>query len=57
MQKLALVGDSKLVGRGADIACGVVQDEVFKMDEFAVDPQRGARVGKMGAFDKPLPDR
>jgi hypothetical protein len=27
-------------GRAADIGAGVVQHQVFEMDEFAVDPQR-----------------
>jgi len=34
-----------------------VQDKVFEMDEFAVDPQRGTRVGELGSFDPPLSDR
>jgi hypothetical protein len=36
---------------------GVVEDEVFEMGEFALDPERGAGVGKMRAFDKSLADR
>jgi hypothetical protein len=28
-----------------------VEDEVFKMHEFAVDPQRGAGVGEMHPLD------
>jgi hypothetical protein len=31
-----------------------MEDEVFEMDEFAIDPQRGAGVGEVRAFDKAL---
>ncbi|MBB4243643.1 hypothetical protein GGD54_004400 [Rhizobium tropici] len=34
-----------------------MEDEVFEMDEFAVDPQRGAGIGKILAFDPAPPDR
>ena len=44
------------MGGGADIAGGIVKDEIFEMDEFAVDPQRGAGVGEMRAFDKAFAD-
>ena len=44
------------MGRGANIAGGVVEDEVFKMHEFAIDPQRGTGVGEVGAFDKAFAD-
>ncbi|RWX58171.1 hypothetical protein EOA24_39515 [Mesorhizobium sp. M2A.F.Ca.ET.039.01.1.1] len=47
----------ELVGRGADVHVGVVQDEVFDMDELAVEPQRRGRVGKMLALDKAVSDR
>lgn len=36
---------------------GVVQDEVFRVDKFALKPQRGRRVGEVGAFDKTVADR
>jgi hypothetical protein len=29
------------MGGCANILCGVVEDEVFEVNEFAVDPQRG----------------
>ena len=44
------------MGGGADVSGGVVEDEVFEVDEFAVDLQRGAGVGEILAFDPPLPD-
>ncbi|MCW2286837.1 hypothetical protein M2323_004641 [Rhodoblastus acidophilus] len=34
-----------------------MEDEVFEMGEFALDPERGAGVGKMGAFDPAVADR
>lgn len=37
------------MGRCADILCGVVKNEVLEMDELAVDPQRGAGIGKVHA--------
>lgn len=36
---------------------GVMQDEVFDMDELAFEPERGSRVSKMLAFDKTVADR
>ena len=33
-----------------------MEDEVFEMDEFAVDPQRGAGIGELGAFEEARPD-
>ncbi|RVC61039.1 hypothetical protein EN766_38320 [Mesorhizobium sp. M2A.F.Ca.ET.046.02.1.1] len=47
----------ELVGRGADVHVGIMQDEVFRVDELAVEPQRGGRVGEVGAFDKTVADR
>ena len=43
----------QLVGRGADVHAGVVEHEVVEVDQFAVEPQTGAGVGKVGAGDKP----
>ncbi|MBU3995162.1 MAG: hypothetical protein KKF42_05215, partial [Actinobacteria bacterium] len=51
-----VAGDGQLVGRCAIIAGGVVEDEVFEMDEFAVDPQRGAGVGKLRSFEEARAD-
>ena len=42
------------IGR-ENIAGGVVENEVFEMDEFAVDPERSTGVGKVRAFDKARP--
>lgn len=44
------------MGGGADIAKAVVEDEVFEVDEFAIDPQRGAGVGKLGALEEAASD-
>ena len=51
-------GADELGGRGAGVHLGVVQDEVFEMRQPALDPQRGAGVGKMRCVrNPPLPDR
>jgi hypothetical protein len=34
-----IAGNGQFVGGCADVAGGVVQDKVFEMDKFAVDPQ------------------
>ncbi len=44
------------MGRGADVVAGVVQHQVLEVDELAIDPQRGAGIGKMGAFEKTFTD-
>lgn len=31
---------------------GIVEDEVLKVNELPVDPQRGASVGEMAAFEE-----
>ncbi len=50
-----IAGDGQFVGEGADVAGGVVQHQVFEVDEFAVDRQRSAGIAKMGSFDPPSP--
>jgi hypothetical protein len=52
-----VAGDGQLMGRRADVGAGVMQHQVLEMHEFAVDPQRGAGVGKMRSFDPALTDR
>jgi hypothetical protein len=47
----------ELVGRGADVHVGVVQDEVLDVDELAHEPKRGGRIGKMLALDGAVADR
>lgn len=47
----------ELVGRGADVQVGIMQDEVFRVDELAVEPQRRRRVGKTLTLDKTVADR
>jgi hypothetical protein len=34
-----------------------LQRQIFETHQLAVDPQRGAGVGKMASFDLALPDR
>ncbi|MER9533848.1 hypothetical protein NKI89_29185 [Mesorhizobium sp. M0309] len=36
---------------------GVVQDEVFRVEELAVEPQRRGRVGEVGALQKTVAQR
>lgn len=45
------------MGRGAGIAKGVMEDEFVEMDEFAVDPEGGAGVGEILAFEEAGADR
>ncbi|MNY67390.1 hypothetical protein D3C86_2049670 [compost metagenome] len=52
-----VAGDGEFVGRCADISKRIMQDEVLKMDEFAIDPERGMRFQEMGALEKALTDR
>lgn len=51
-----IAGDGEFVGGCANIAGGVVEDEVFQVNEFAIDPQRGAGIGELGALDPALAD-
>ncbi|MBB3149175.1 hypothetical protein FHS21_005627 [Phyllobacterium trifolii] len=52
-----IAGDGEFVGGGADVASGVVPDEVLEMHQFAIDPQRGAGICEMGSFDPARADR
>ena len=47
----------ELVGRRADVHVGVVQDQVLEVDELALEPERGGRVGKVLALDKTVAHR
>ena len=49
-------GRGSIRGWGREIHFGVVQDQVFQMDEFAGEPKRGAGVGKMRAGAKTVAD-
>ena len=51
-----VAGDGEFVGRCADVAKRVMQDEVLEMDEFAIDPERGMRVEEMRALEKAIAD-
>ena len=46
----------QFMGWGVEIHLGIVQDEVFRMDEVASKPQRGAGVGKVRAGEKTVAD-
>lgn len=49
-----VAGDCEFMGGCANIAGGVMENEVFEMNQFTIDPQRCARVGEVRAFDKTL---
>ncbi len=51
-----VTGDGEFVGGGTDVPERIMQDEVFEMDEFTVDPERGMRVEEMRALEKALTD-
>jgi hypothetical protein len=52
-----VAGDGQFVGGCANISGIVVEDEVFEVDEFAVDPEGRAGVSEMGALYPTSPDR
>lgn len=43
------------MGRRTNILRGVVEDQVFEMHKLAIDPERGAGIGKMRPPDPALP--
>ena len=47
----------ELMGRGADIHAGVVENQIFEVDQLTFEPQTGAGIGIMGARDPALADR
>lgn len=47
-----VAGDGEFVGGCADVAERIMQYEVFQMNEFAIDPERGMRVAEMRALEK-----
>ena len=51
------MGAGEFVGRGADVHVGVVENEIFEVDQLAVQPQAGAGVGEVGARDPAVADR
>ena len=51
-----VAGDGEFMGGSTDVPERVMQDEVFEMNEFTVDPERGMRVEEMRALEKALTD-
>ena len=51
-----VAGNGEFMGGSTDVPERVMQDEVFEMNEFTVDPERGMRVEKMRALEKALTD-
>jgi hypothetical protein len=52
-----VAGNGEFVGGCANVPECVMQDEVFEMDKFTVDPERGMRVEEMRALEKALANR
>jgi hypothetical protein len=52
-----VAGDCQFMGGCANIPDIVVEDEIFEMDELAIDSQRGAGVGKLGSLEESRADR
>ena len=51
-----VAGDGEFVGGGTDVPQSVMQDEVFEMDEFAINPERRMCLEEMRALEKALAD-
>ena len=51
-----VAGNGEFMGGSTDVPERVMQDEVFEMNEFTVDPERGIRVEKMRALQKAFTD-
>ncbi|PWK59073.1 hypothetical protein C8K44_1472 [Aminobacter sp. AP02] len=47
----------ELVGWGANVHVGVVEDEILQVDEFALKPECCGRIGKLLALDKAVAHR
>ena len=45
------------MGGAADIHAGVVENQIFEVDEFAFEPQTGAGVGEVRPRDPAVADR
>jgi len=52
-----VAGDGEFVGGRAGIAKGVVEDEVFEVDELAIDPEGCAGIGEVLALEEAGADR
>ncbi|UQE03863.1 hypothetical protein JEY30_49650 (plasmid) [Bradyrhizobium japonicum] len=50
------MGARQLVGGGADVHAGVVEDEVIEVDKFAVQPQTGAGISEVRPADCAVAD-
>ena len=51
-----VAGDGEFMGGCADVAECIMQDEVFEMDEFPIDPERSMCLEEMRALQKALTD-
>ena len=50
------MGAGEFVGGRSDVHAGVVQHEVFEVDELALEPERGGGVGEVGPRDPAVAD-
>ena len=50
-------GAGEFVGWGADVHAGVVENEIFEVDQLAFEPQAGRGIGIMCARDPAIADR
>ena len=51
-----VAGNGEFVGGRSDVSKCIMQDEIFEMNKFAIDPERGMRVEEMRALEKTLAD-
>jgi hypothetical protein len=51
------MSDCQFMRWRAYVHAGVVENQIFDMDEFSRDPHAGGRVEKVSTFDEALPDR
>ncbi len=51
-----IAGNGEFMGGCSGVSERVVKDEAFEMHQPTVDPQRGAGVGEVLAFEKASPD-
>ncbi len=52
-----VAGDCQLMGGCANVPRCVMENEVLEIDEFAVDPQRGAGIGEILTLEEARADR
>lgn len=51
-----VAGNGEFMGGSTDVPERVMQDEIFEMDEFTIDPEGGMCVEEMRALEKAFTD-